>query len=79
MSEQRDSGAWTEYERLVLKTLERHEEEISDAHKALESLRIENALIKQQLSWRAAMFGVAGAMVPIVIAVAIALTQRWIG
>jgi len=71
MNETRSNG-WTEYQRLVMNTLEQHEKKLGEIAEALTDIKVELGMLKV----KAGMWGVIGGIVPMAITIALMFLKK---
>lgn len=69
------SNGWTEYQKLVMNTLEQHEKKLEGITEALTEIKVEIGMLKV----KAGMWGVVGGIIPMAITLALVFVKKVAG
>lgn len=72
MPQQTPSNGWTEYQRLVMSTLEAHEKKLEGIANALTDIKVELGMLKV----KAGVWGLVGGAIPAIAAVLLVLLKH---
>lgn len=75
MPEEARSNGWTEYQKLVMTSLEQHEKKLESIYEAITDIKVEVGMLKV----KAGIWGLAGGAIPAIITIVLLMLKKSAG